>query len=340
MAAYASRVTDSREPPPAPEPDAPGDPTSMVITVDGGVRVHYLDWGPPPAPAVPSPPLVLIHGIAQTAWSWLPVARRAARDSHVVSVDLRGHGRSDAPRTGHDAVSLAYDVLTVLSGNGWGADVGGPPVVLAGHGVGAMVAATAADVAPRSVAAVALVDGGWESLRDATGLDPAELAAALAEPPEVLASMEAWLADRRSHDPGTWDADQERAARAQVDQKHAGHVALVARPATLRAMITGLDGYEPAAVLSRSTVPAAILVAEPGGADDDSVRERRLALDELLAARRAAGGGAVTVVRFPGVGHNLMRHRAADVTRILEDLQRWAGGTPPAVDPPVSSSPM
>ena len=37
--------------------------------------------------------------------------------------------------------------------------------------------------------------------------------------------MDAYLADRREFDPATWDADQERAARAAVDEKHAGHVA-------------------------------------------------------------------------------------------------------------------
>ena len=186
----------------------------------------------PADPRPARPPLVLVHGIAQTAWIWAPVARRLCGSTRVVAIDLRGHGLSDQPRTGYEMPSLAYDLLTVVSANGWGADVGGPPVVLAGHGAGAMVAATAAALAPASVAGVALVDGGWESLWDATGLSRSEYVAALAEPPEVMASMDAWLADRRGYDPATWDDDQERAARAQVDQKHAGHVAPVIRAAS------------------------------------------------------------------------------------------------------------
>src|SRR3990172_3506857 len=100
-----------------------------------------------------------------------------------------------------------------------------------------MVGPTTAGLRPDSVEGVGLVDGGWEELAEATRQSPPEFLAALAEPPEVLASMEAFLADRRAFDPGTWDADQERAARAQVDEKHAGHVALVTRSIAVRGMV-------------------------------------------------------------------------------------------------------
>ena len=289
--------------------------------MDTGERIHYLDWGAPTdADAARRPPLVLIHGIAQTAWVWAPVARRLAPLTRVLCVDLRGHGLSAQPRTGYDMGSLAYDVLTVVSANGWGADVDGRPVVLAGHGAGAMVAATAGALAPASVAGVALVDGGWESLADATRMTQAEYLAALAEPPEVLASMDAWLADREGYDPATWDADQERAARAQVEQKHAGHVAPVIRAASLRAMVEGMDGYRPAEAMGNLPGPLRVLVAESGAPDDDGIRERRLALAEVERQRAAAGLRPARVVRFPGVGHNLMRYRPAEVAAELVSL--------------------
>jgi len=293
----------------------------MVVTMDSGERIHYLDWGIPTQPeAARNPPLVLVHGIAQTAWIWAPVARRLAPRTRVLCVDLRGHGLSAQPRSGYDMGSLAYDVLTVLSANGWGQDVGGRPAVLGGHGAGAMVAATAGALAPVSVAGIALVDGGWESLADATRMTPAEYLAALAEPPEVLASMDAWLEDRAGYDPGTWDADQERAARAQVEQKHAGHVAPVIRAASLRAMVEGMDGYRPVEAMGNLRGPLRVLVAESGASDDDAVRERRLALDDVERLRAAAGLRPARVMRFPGVGHNLMRYRPAAVAAELGSL--------------------
>jgi pimeloyl-ACP methyl ester carboxylesterase len=298
---------------PAPVDDA--DPESFIVRLDTGERIHYLDWGQPPARELP--PLLLVHGVAQTGWIWAPVARRLRSLTRVLAPDLRGHGLSDAPRSGYDLDSLAMDMLTVLTANGWGQDAGGQATVVAGHGFGAAVAATMAGVAPRSVGAVALVDGGWEEMGQATGLTAAEFLAGLAEPPEVLRSMDAFLSDRRDFDPDTWDADQERAARAQVDQKHAGHVGLVARPGAVRGVVDAMFEYRPEEALTRFPAPVLVLVAEAATADDEGARERDLALEDVVRARAAAGIGAPHVVRFRGAGHNLMRYRASEVTSEL-----------------------
>jgi pimeloyl-ACP methyl ester carboxylesterase len=299
----------------------PREPESLVVTLDTGDRLHYLDWGPPAGTAVAdSLPVLLVHGIGQTAWAWAPICRRLAEAAHLLAPDLRGHGLSDSPRTGYELDSLAFDVLTVLSAAGYGDDVGGRPAVLVGHGLGAMVAATMATLRPRSVAALALVDGGWEQLSAATGQDAAELVRSLGDPPEVLASMEAYLDDRRGYDPSTWDADQERAARAAVDEKHAGHVAPVTRAHALRGAAEAMFAYDPATALSGWTGLLLVAVAESGSADDDSARARWLALTELLAAREATGNRPARVLRFAGAGHNLMRYRPAELSSALLDL--------------------
>ena len=58
-----------------------------------------------------------------------------------------------------------------------------------------------------------LVDGGWEDVAETSGMEPDEFLRGLDEPPEVLRSMAAFLADRRDFDPATWDADEEAGAR-------------------------------------------------------------------------------------------------------------------------------
>ncbi|MDQ3493529.1 MAG: alpha/beta hydrolase, partial [Chloroflexota bacterium] len=254
--------------------DAAAEPESFVVRLDTGEGIHYLDWGSP-EPVAALPPLILVHGLSQTGWSWAPVARRLAAYTRVLAPDLRGHGLSDPTRAGYELESLATDMLTVLSGSGWGEAVGGTPVVVAGHGFGAMIAATMAAQAPGSVAGVALVDGGWEEMAEATRSSADEYLAAIAEPPEVFGSMEAFLSDRRDFHPPTWDADQERAARAQVDQKHLGHVGLVSRPTAIRGSVQAMWSYDPAEVLAGVGVPLTVLVAETS-ADDESARERRL----------------------------------------------------------------
>src|SRR5262249_45058363 len=82
-AAYASRVTtldewagerDPLDGAPPPEPTA--EPESLVVPMDTGERIHFLDWGAPDRPGAASAPILLVHELSQTGWSWAPVARR------------------------------------------------------------------------------------------------------------------------------------------------------------------------------------------------------------------------------------------------------------------------
>lgn len=290
------------------------------MTLDTGDRIHYLDWGGPEQPQSAPAPLLLIHGLAQTAWSWAPVARRLRGLTRVLAMDLRGHGLSDSPRSGYELDSQAYDALTVLVANGWGRDAAGPPAVVAGHGLGAMIAVAMANIQPDSVAALALIDGGWEDVAEATGQTPAEFEQTLGDPPEVLSSMTAFLDDRREFDPQTWDEDQERAARASVDEKHAGHVAPVIRQHALRGCVDAMFSYRPQEALVPLAMPLQVALAESGSADDEIVRERRLALEDIVRLRTANGLPEPTIERFVGAGHNLMRYRPADLSAALAGL--------------------
>lgn len=57
------------------------------ITVTGGVRLHYRDWGNPAYPV-----LVLLHGRGLTARAYDSLARGLADRYRVIVPDLRGHG--------------------------------------------------------------------------------------------------------------------------------------------------------------------------------------------------------------------------------------------------------
>ena len=139
-----------------------------------------------------------------------------------------------------------------------------------------------------------LVDGGWEEVGETTRLSAPELIAAMADPPEVLASMETYLADRREFDPASWDADQERAARAAVVERHAGHVSPVVRASVTRRLVDTLYAYQPLDALGRLPQPVIVLVAGTGTADDEERRERLLAVEDVQGARRAAGSDPLT----------------------------------------------
>ena len=309
-------------PPVVPAPDATIEPAGFIVDADG-VRIHFLDWGGPADSAGPG--VLAIHGIGHTAWAWTPIARRLAGERgtrRFVAMDLRGHGLSDAP-TEDGAYELPLhgdDAVAVAEGSGL---LGGErqAVVVAGHGFGAIAAAEAAIDLGDRCAGLVLVDGGWESLEEATGLDVDEFLRGLEEPPEVMSSMTAFLRDRREFEPSTWDADQEGAARASVVETHAGRVVPSARPHATEATVRAMFEYEPSAVLPVVDAPVTALIAS-----DDETRARARALAAESAAREASGRSAIHVIRFGHDGHNLMRYRPTEVTAAILSADRPSTG--------------
>jgi pimeloyl-ACP methyl ester carboxylesterase len=78
-----------------------------------GLRFHWLERGTPSGP-----PLLLIHGAAQTAHSFDEVAPDLARDHFVVSIDQRGHGDTAwAPRYRRE--DFVRDIGAILDHHGW-----------------------------------------------------------------------------------------------------------------------------------------------------------------------------------------------------------------------------
>ncbi len=265
------------------------------------------------------PGVLLIHGLGNTAWSWTPVARRVRAARPVVAMDLRGHGLSDAPtETGaYDLAVLGEDVVAVAEGSGLlGSNE--DRVVLAGHGFGAIVAAEAARRLGSRCAGLVLVDGGWMPLEATTGLDVEGFLRGLDEPPEVMRSLAAFLADRAAFDPVTWDADQERAARATIVETHAGRVVPVTRPHVLEACVRTMFAYDPVATLAAVEAPIIALSAAVSGDDAPGVADHALA--SASAAREATGGSTIRRVSFGHDGHNLMRYRPDSVSAAILSL--------------------
>ena len=132
-------------------------------------------------------------------------------------------------------------------------------------------------------------------------MDVEEFLRGLDEPPEVMRSMAAFLADRAGFDPATWDADQERAARATVVETHAGKVVPATRPHAARGERAGDVPVRPAGDRwqrssrrsSRSSPP----IDEAGSrarALASGVRRRESAAGRTRSARRRSATTATT----------------------------------------------
>jgi pimeloyl-ACP methyl ester carboxylesterase len=115
-----------------------------------GLRVRYVRRGA-------GPPLVLVHGIASSVYTWAAVIPALAESHDVIALDLPGFGGSAIPS------HLSGDAYPRVLG-GFLDALGLGQVALVGHSLGGAVAAAFAAVQPDRVERLVLVDAAGFNL--------------------------------------------------------------------------------------------------------------------------------------------------------------------------------
>lgn len=118
-----------------------------AATVDGA-RVHWTSTG------TGAKTIVLVHGWTCDETSWSEQVPALAEMYRVITVDLPGHGRSDAPTDGKFSMDLFARAVDAVR-----AEAKVDRIILAGHSMGAPVVYRYAQLYPTHTAALVLVDG-------------------------------------------------------------------------------------------------------------------------------------------------------------------------------------
>ena len=138
-------------------------------------------------------PAVLVHGITESAASFVPVTERLATTHEVITLDLRGHGESGTADT-YDLAAMAGDIAVVCVAAG----VSRPHLI--GHSLGGAVVTAAGSML--EVASVVDVDQSLRLDSFKAQLVPAE--AMLRDPDQyqlvVDAMFEMMMGDKLSAD--------------------------------------------------------------------------------------------------------------------------------------------
>lgn len=102
----------------------------MPVESIGGVRLHVQSLGRPGGSTV-----VLVHGMTTSLASfYFTIAPVLAAEHRVIMYDLRGHGRSEAPRSGYGIRAMAGDLAAIVERH---APEG--PLAIVGHSFGAAI---------------------------------------------------------------------------------------------------------------------------------------------------------------------------------------------------------
>lgn len=217
--------------------------------------------------------MLCVHGLASNALTWSGVAERLqARGHPVAAVDLRGHGRSDAPDDGYDFATMGTDLVAVLDALGW------DTVVLAGQSTGGNLVVDLSVRSPERVAGVVGVDGGaldiqrrWPAWEDC--------AAALA-PPRLegspAATMEEYI--RGAHP--DWSDGGVASAMANFEVRDDGTIRPWLTFDRHMRILRALWEHDPSTDLARTRSPVLLVMADAGDgggaakrADADAARD-------------------------------------------------------------------
>ena len=85
----------------------------MAFVTRDGVRLYWRADGDPA-----KPPLLFLNSLGTDHAMWDAVTPTLGRDFHVLRMDTRGHGASDAPQGDYSIATLAGDALAVLDASG------------------------------------------------------------------------------------------------------------------------------------------------------------------------------------------------------------------------------
>jgi pimeloyl-ACP methyl ester carboxylesterase len=113
------------------------------------MRLHYVDWGNPDAPA-----MLLVHGGRDHCRNWDWVAADLQADYHIIAPDLRGHGDSQWLSGGcYDLIDFVYDLAQLIRHTEL------PQVSIVAHSMGGAVSLLFAALFPDMVRKLVVIEG-------------------------------------------------------------------------------------------------------------------------------------------------------------------------------------
>lgn len=132
-------------------------PQDKFVTAND-MRFHYLEWG-----SAANPPMLLLHGFAQTCHSWDFVALGFSDDYRVIVLDQRGHGDSDWAADGdYSPETQQNDISAIVR------EIGLEKFTLMGLSMGGRNSFTYAANNPDRVRALVIVDAGPQNMQQGT----------------------------------------------------------------------------------------------------------------------------------------------------------------------------
>lgn len=264
-----------------------------------GLRLSVRDW------RGGSPAILALHGLASNARWWDLVAKHLTPEHRLVSVDQRGHGRSDKPESGYDFETVAQDLRCVVEKLGLG------KVVVAGHSWGASVALQFGVSHPDLTCGVICVDGGSSNLADFFGPSWEQAEEAM-RPPQFSGltseTVGMWVEHSRLAE-GSDPETTKEILLGNFVETDAGDLTPALSLDRHMEIARNLYHLDPYALMQQIAVPVLLIPASDG---DDSVNHRRPGIERASQVLGDRG----SVVWIEGI-HDLPVQKPSEVAKAI-----------------------
>ena len=241
-----------------------------------GVRLHYTDEGS-------GTPIILVHGFAVQGdlnWRWSGCVRKLLRNGYrVITIDVRGHGKSERPHNPEAyGAALSDDIVRLMD------HLGIAKAHLAGYSMGGFITLKTIARHPERLLSGVICAAGWGVLDDETTT--------------LFASIVKAIDEKRNFDPIThWLDPNKRASRLQCALANFFMRSTNDLPAIVNVFRTFDQLMVEESALRGNAVPALTLVGSR-----DGIREASDRLPGLMANHELVyivGGDHITTIRHP-----------------------------------------
>ena len=260
--------------------------------IANGTSLHYYRTGGS------KPPMVLLHGVTDDGLCFTPIAEALADSYDVIMVDLRGHGRSEAPDEGYTLTVMAGEVAALIK------ELKLDKPIIMGHSMGAITTLTLAGLYPGVAKAIVLED------------PPPFWMVKKTDPPESLHSdqLALWIASNkrktkedlfsevRTGNPGWAEAELEPWVNSKL--RYSPRIVEMVKTDYLTAM-----DFEN--LVKAISCPALMLIADTA---------KGAIVSEKEAAALKQGIAQLEVVHIDGAGHNIRRDQ---FEKYMDTLQNF-----------------
>ena len=276
------------------------------------LKMNYLDWGDPSAPTdgEPGEAVLALHGLASSC-HWYDLVIPHLTDAHrCVSLDQRGHGRTDQPGSGYDWKTLATDAVEALD------QLGLQRVALLGHSWGGQTALGVAIHYPERVSRLVMIEGGffdWSLWPETTW----ERFSSRLRPRNVSGNQEEFLGRLREQLSECWSDQLEGIVMSMVRVGSDGMVRDILEPTNHAQVLEAMWSEPSSTMFPRVLCPTMIVAAGPrAGAEDSEFAQRRRIMVE--AAHSALKDCRVEWI--PDTMHDVGYHKPMELVRTLRSF--------------------